>query len=268
MAEAVPALPVFERLLLARHGRVLQLALHRPDRLNAVDLVMHDELPEALAFVRDDPHSDVIVLTGSGAAFSAGGDLAHIEANAENPDQFDHEARQARRIVMRLLDIDKPVVCRLNGHAIGLGATLALLCDVVFAAQGAKIGDPHVRIGLVAGDGGVLAWVQRIGPAAAKRYLLTGDTLTAQEAEAIGLVNFCVPAEQLDQAVDDFCDRLLAGAQSAIRWTKLLANGELKRAAGAIMEAGMAYEALSVRSADHREGIRALRERRPPSFGK
>jgi enoyl-CoA hydratase len=261
-----PDLPDFRTILLERRGRLLVVTLNRPDALNAVNLDLHDELPEALGFADRDAGSDVIVLTGSGRAFSAGGDIAHMEHNAANPHFFDHEARQAKRIVFALLDIQKPVVCRMNGHAVGLGATIALLCDVIFAADGAKIGDPHVGIGLVAGDGGAVIWAQRIGLTRAKEYLLTGELLSARKAAEIGLINHCMPADELDAAVNGFCQRLLDGAPNAIRWTKVLTNMELKRIAGAVMEAGIAYEAVSVRSADHREGIAALKEKRKPHF--
>ena len=259
-------LPGFRTILLERRGRLLVVTLNRPEALNAVNLELHDELPEALTFAGQDAGSDVILLTGAGKAFSAGGDIAHMEHNAANPHLFDHEARQAKRMVFALLDVEKPVVCRMNGHAVGLGATIALLCDVIFAAEGAKIGDPHVGIGLVAGDGGAVIWAQRIGLTRAKEYLLTGELLSAQKAAEIGLINHCVPADQLDAAVDTFCRRLLDGAPNAIRWTNALTNMELKRIAGAVMEAGIAYEAVSVRSADHREGIAALKEKRKPNF--
>ena len=165
-----------------------------------------------------------------------------------------------------MLDIEKPVVCRMNGHAVGLGASIALLCDVIFAADTAKIGDPHVGIGLVAGDGGAVIWAQRIGLTRAKEYLLTGELLSAQKAAEIGLINHCVPAAALDETVDAFCQRLLSGAPLAIRLTKILTNIELKRIAGAVMEVGIAYESESVRSADHREGLAALKEKRKPNF--
>ncbi|MEO6248261.1 MAG: enoyl-CoA hydratase/isomerase family protein [Sphingomicrobium sp.] len=259
-------LPVFQTILLERRGRLLVLTLNRPEALNAVNLDLHDELPEALLFAGGDAASDVVLLTGAGKAFSAGGDIGHMEHNAANPHFFDHEAEQAKRIVFTLLDIEKPVVCRMNGHAIGLGATIALLCDVIFAAEGAKIGDPHVGIGLVAGDGGAVVWAQRIGLARAKEYLLTGELLTAPKAAEIGLINHCLPTDALDAAVDAFCQRLLTGATQAIRWTKILTNIELKRIAEAVMAPGIAYESMSVRTADHREGIAALKERRNPVF--
>jgi enoyl-CoA hydratase len=260
-------LPQFSTIEFSRKGRLLRLTLNRPEAMNAVNLELHNELADALWFAQGDPDSDLLVITGAGRAFSAGGDLDHIAHNAAHPHLFDHEARMAKRIVSILLDIDKPVICRMNGHAVGLGASLALLCDIVFAAEGAKIGDPHVGLGLVAGDGGAVIWAQRIGLAKAKEYLLTGDLLTAQKAADIGLINHCVPLDELDAAVDAFCDRLLAGAMGAIRATKVLTNLELKRLATAVMDAGIAYESVSVRSADHLEGIAALREKRKPVFG-
>jgi len=262
------ALPDFDTIALARDGRKLTITLNRPDALNAVNLRMHEELPEVFHFAVGDPHSDLVVLTGAGKAFSAGGDLDHMAHNAENPQLFDEEVRLAKRIVSAMLDLDKPLVCRLNGAAVGLGATLALLCDVIFAADTAKIGDPHVLIGLVAGDGGAAIWPQRIGFTRAKEYLLTGELVPAATAERIGLINHCVPAAELDAAVDAFCLKLLQGSQNAIRWTKVLVNLELKRVANAVMDAGIAYESVTVRSADHREGIRALRERRAPNFSR
>ncbi len=260
-------LPHFNSILLERRGRLLVLTLNRPEAMNAINLELHDELPEALIFAREDAGSDVILVTGAGRAFSAGGDLDHMEHNARNPHLFDHEAEQAKRIVFALLDIEKPVVCRMNGHAVGLGASIALLCDVIFATDTAKIGDPHVGIGLVAGDGGAVIWAQRIGLAKAKEYLLTGDLMSASKAAEIGLINYALPAEELDGAVDAFCHRLLNGATQAIRYTKMLTNIELKRIAQAVMTLGIEYESITVRGADHREGIAALREKRRPVFG-
>ncbi len=267
MPNTLPALPSLGAIALAREGRLLRITFNRPDQLNAVNLELHDDLVEALWFAQGDAGSDVVLITGAGRAFSAGGDIDHISLSAREPHRFDHEARMAKRIVYTLLDIDKPVVCRMNGHAVGLGATIALLCDIIFAAEGAKIGDPHVGIGLVAGDGGAAVWPARIGLARAKEFLFTGDLLTAQKAAEIGLINHCVPLGELDGAVDAFCARLLGGAIGAIRATKILTNMELKRVAHSVMEAGIAMESLSVRSADHLEGIAALREKRKPRFG-
>lgn len=260
--------PLFTTIELSRRGRLLAITLNRPQTLNAVDLDMHTELPQAFRFAAEDPDSDVVVLTGAGRAFSAGGDLDHMARNSAQPELFDEEARLAKRIVFAMLDIDKPLICRLNGHAVGLGATLALFCDVIFAADKAKIGDPHVGVGLVAGDGGAAIWACRIGLGRAKEFLLTGELLTARRAADIGLINHVMPEEELDGAVNGFCDRLLQGASSAIRYTKILTNLELKRITHAVLDAGVAYEALTVRSPDHQEAIQALKDKRKPDFAR
>lgn len=255
------ALPTFEALRLERRGRILRIAFNRPEVLNAFGKVMHQEFVQALHFAASDPESDVIVLTGEGRAFSAGGDLARMEECIADPREFEREAADAKRIVFALLEIEKPVIARVNGHAVGLGATIALLCDVIFAAESAKIGDPHVKVGLVAGDGGAIIWPQLLGFARAKEYLMTGELIPAPKAAEIGLVNHAVPDAELDARVDAFCQKLLDGATMAIRWTKVTVNVELRRIASAVMDTGIAYEALSQRSDDHRNAVKAMKDR-------
>ena len=254
-------LPSYQTLLLERSGRLLTVTLNRPDVLNGVNEQMHKDLVDVVHFIAEDDGSDVLVLTGAGRAFCAGGELAYIAETAQHPERFDADARRAKRIVYGMLDLDKPVVCKLNGHAVGLGATLALLCDVIFAADTAKIGDPHVNVGLVAGDGGALVWPARIGYARAKEYLMTGELIPAPKAESLGLINHAVAATELDAAVDAFCQRLLAGSTNALRGTKVTLNLELKRIAHAVMDAGIAYEAVSVRSQEHRDAVERLRNK-------
>jgi enoyl-CoA hydratase len=259
-------LPTFDTVALERKGRLLTITLNRPEVLNAFNEQMHSDIEKVLAFAADDAGSDVLVLTGAGRAFSAGGDLAYLAETAQQPERFDVDVRRAKRIVYTMLDLEKPLICKMNGHAVGLGATIALLCDVVFAAEHAKIGDPHVSVGLVAGDGGAFIWPQRIGYARAKEYLLTGDLVPAPKAEAMGLINHSLPGAELDAAVDSLCQRLLNGSRNAIRWTKVTINLELKRIAHAVMDAGIAYEAVTIRSADHREAVDALQNKRVPVF--
>jgi enoyl-CoA hydratase len=256
----------YRTLRFARRNRVLTISFNDPARLNAVSEDMHTELAQVFIDIAADPGSDVVILTGEGRAFSAGGDIAHMRAVAADPRLFMPSAAMAKRLVFSLLDLEKPIVAKINGHAVGLGATLALLCDVAFMAETAKIGDPHVSVGLVAGDGGAVIWPQLVGFSRAKEFLMIGALLDARRAEAIGLVNYCVPEADLDGAVDTFCDGLAAGALQAIRWTKTTVNIELKRIAHALMDAGIAYEALSVHSRDHAEAVAAFGEKRPPRF--
>ncbi len=245
--------------------RILTVTMNRPDQLNAFDRTMEQEMVQFLYEGAEDPDFDVVVLTGAGRAFCAGGSYELMQQLIDEPDTF--SIQLAKRTVFGLLDFPKPVVAKVNGAAVGLGATLALYCDVIFAAEHAKIGDPHVSVGFVAGDGGAIIWPQLIGYARAKEFLMTGELLTAAQAERIGLINHCVKAEELDAAVDAFARRLAGGAVQAISWTKQSINIGLKQIATATMDACIAYEALSNRSRDHQEAVNALREKRKPRFG-
>ena len=247
-------------------GRVLTLTLDRPAQRNAVNARLHAELASVFTDAQRDADSDVVLLTGAGSAFCAGGDIAWMQQGVDDPAGFERTGREGKDILFSQLDLDKPLVCALNGHATGLGASLALLCDVVIAAEGAKIGDPHVSVGLVAGDGGALIWPQLIGYARAKRYLLTGDLMTATEAERLGLVSQVVADGQALPVAMALAQRLAAGATQAIRWTKVTSNLPLKALIHAHFDAGLAYELLSNRSRDHAEAVAAFRERRPPVF--
>jgi enoyl-CoA hydratase len=257
----------YETLSFARRGPTLTIILDDPSRLNAVSDKMHRELGEVFIDAAADPDSSIIVLTGAGRAFSAGGDISRMHEVAREPSLFLSGMATAKRIVLSLLDLEKPLIAKINGHAVGLGATLALFCDVTFVADAARIGDPHVSVGLVAGDGGAVIWPQLIGFSRAKEFLMTGELIDARRAEAIGLINHCLPAAELDAAVDAFCDRLAAGAMQAIRWTKATMNIELKRIAHALLDAGLAYEALTVHSRDHAEAVAAFAEKRTAKFG-
>lgn len=164
----------YTRMNFAHTGRILTITLAGPTPVNAVDAAMHHDLSRVFLDAQDDPDSDLVILTGAGRAFCAGGDTAWFQEHLKDPKSFRDIGPQAKRIVMSLLDLEKPIICRLNGAAAGLGATIALLCDVVVAAETAVIGDPHVKVGLVAGDGGAVIWPQLIGFARAKELLMTG----------------------------------------------------------------------------------------------
>ena len=259
-------LPTFAALRLERRSRALTIAFDRPDTLNSFDARMHAELPRALAFAAADPLSDVVVLTGRGRAFSAGGDIAWQQAAADRPELFEATVREARAIVFGIIDCEKPIIARVNGPAVGLGATIALLCDASFVARSTYLADPHVSIGMVAGDGGAIIWPQLVGFARAKRYLFTGDRIAAEEAERIGLVTQAVDDERLGAVVDAFADRLADGARLAIRYSKVTANIALRQLMTAALDVGLGFESLTNVSPDHREALAAFRERRPRRF--
>lgn len=256
----------YETITFSREGRILTITLNLPDTLNAVNAKLHTELSRVFLDANDDPDSDIVVLTGAGRAFCAGGDVDWMQDSIDNPEMFTLTGIEAKRIIFSQLDLEKPLICRMNGHAMGLGATIALSCDVVIAAEKAKIGDPHVSIGLVAGDGGAVLWPQLIGYLRAKEYLLTGDPIPAPEAARMGLINRAVPADQLDDDVYGLARRLAGGARKSIRWTKVVANLPLKQLAHSMMDASIGYETLSNISKDHQEAVSAFREKRKPAF--
>lgn len=255
----------YERLKFDYRNRVLWITIDA-GKMNAVDFEMHEELARVFPEAQRDPDSDLIILTGAGRAFCAGGDMAWFQAMIDDPSLFRDIAHDAKRIVNGLLELEKPIICRLNGAAAGLGASIALLCDVIIADETAKIGDPHVKVGLVAGDGGAVIWPQLIGYARAKEMLLTGEMLDASEAAAMGLINHALPADQLDAKVDEVAGKILDNPRWAVRWTKTATNLPLRDIANRVMDAAIAYEINSNSTRDRQEAVTAFVEKRAPNF--
>jgi enoyl-CoA hydratase len=253
-------------ITLERHGDVLEVVVDHPSsELNAIDGALHHDLDQVFAAIRTEQQARVVLLTGRRKAFSAGGDFAWFP---ELSDPLTREqVRQAgKRIIWNILDAEIPIVAAVNGPAMGLGATIALLCDAVFMADDAVIGDPHVRVGLVAGDGGTGIWPLLVGPMLAKRYLLTGDRLDAAEALQLGLASHVVPADRLHAEAMEFCHRLAARPPLAVRYTKAAVNAWVKQAFATAFDIAIGYETVTMASADHAEAVAAIREKRPPRF--
>ncbi len=257
------ALDGYSRFTFSREGRVLTATITGNNPVNGVDALMHDELARVFTDLQHDRESDIIVLTGAGRAFCAGGDFDWFAEEIAEPAKFRDIGWDAKRIVTSLLDIEKPVICRLNGAAAGLGATIALLCDIIIADESAVIGDPHVKVGLVAGDGGAVIWPQLIGYARAKEFLMTGDMIKAPRAAEMGLINYAVPTAELDARVAAMAAKLQASPRWAVRWTKTVTNTPLKALMAQMMDTSVAYEMMSNIAADRAEAVAASRERRP-----
>lgn len=254
----------YEKLAFERTGSILRVTIDNPPR-NTVVGALHRDLRRAFDEINRDDATSVVVLTGRGTAFCAGIDIPDLARRLEQPPDLSMLAA-APDLLHAMIDLRKPVIARLNGDAIGFGATLALFCDIIIAADHAKIADPHVRTGLVAGDGGSLIWPLLIGFARAKEYLLTGDEITAADAAAIGLINRAVPAAALDAEVDALAMRLARSAPMAVKLTKQAMNMLLKQLAVPLATAHIGLEAFSKASRDHKEAVFALRDKRAPAF--
>jgi enoyl-CoA hydratase len=256
----------FTCLRVARRGGVLEVTIDNPKSdVNAVDGTLHEELARLFRALRDETEARAVVLTGSKRAFCAGGDFAWFP-ELQGLEKLEPVRRDGKSIVWDLLDVELPIVAAVNGPAVGLGASIALLCDVIFLADTASIADPHVRVGIVAGDGGTAIWPLVLGPARAKEFLLTGDRVEAADALRMGLVNRVVPAGELLDAARAFADRLAAGAPLALRYTKLAVNKWIKDVANTSFDVATALEIVTFQSEDHREALAAIREKRKPDF--
>ena len=256
----------FECLRVARRGFVLEVAIDNPkSELNAVDGTLHEEFAALFRQLRDESDARAVILTGSKRAFCAGGDFGWL-AELQGLEKLEPVRRDGKQIIWNLLDVEVPIIAALNGPAVGLGASIALLCDVIFMADTAAIADPHVRVGIVAGDGGTAIWPLVLGPARAKEFLLTGDPVDAATAERIGLVNHVVPAAALMDAARALADRLAAGAPLALRYTKLSVNKWIKSVANVAFDVATALEIVTFQSEDHQEALAAIREKRKPVF--
>jgi len=256
----------FSRLLVDRpHPRVLRLTMNRPEKYNAADAEMHRNLAEVWRVVDEDESVGAVLLTGAGKAFSAGGDLALVEAM-----QADFETRvrvwkEARDMVYNIINCGKPVVSAINGVAVGAGLVLGILADVSVAAKSARLIDGHTKLGVAAGDHAVIVWPLLCGMAKAKYHLLTCEPVSGEEAERIGLVSLCVEDDQVQAKALEVATRLAEGAPSAIRWTKYALNNWL-RLAGPSFDASLALEFLGFSGKELTEGVTALREKRPAKF--
>lgn len=256
----------FEHLSFDRRADgVVVVTLNRPEVLNAANVRMHHEMGEVWAVVDADPDARVAVITGAGRAFSAGGDLDMIEEMITDYDALLAQWRDARAVVERMLEAEKPIVSAINGVAVGAGLAVALLADVSIMGRTARLSDGHARLGVAAGDHAALLWPLLCGMAKAKYYLLTADFVDGPEAERIGLVTRCVADEEVLSEALAIAARLAAGSSTAVQWTKRVMNQWLRQALPVFGES-VALEMLGFLGPDAREGLDAVRQKRPPLF--
>lgn len=246
-------------------GAVRVVTLDQPDTLNAFGEELHEQFVALWGQVERDEECRAIVLTGAGSAFSAGGSYEDFEHRRVDLAVRRRSLRLARRLADEMLNVAVPVVAAVNGPAVGLGCTVTTLCDVVFMADDAFLADPHVSVALVAGDGGAVTWPAMTSLLKAKQYLLTGDRIPAEEAVALGLANFAVPADRLMGDALAFAHRLAAQPPQAVQETKAILNQHLRANAVRALGYGLAGESQSHDLPEYEAASRSLRpeEHRP-----
>jgi len=256
-----------DTLSLTVDGAVAEITLTRPDVLNRFDVELHEAFTGVLLELRSRTDLRAVVLASTGKVFSAGGDFELMLAGRADVATRTRLVDEGRLMFRLLADVPVPVVVALQGDAIGLGATVALACDAIVASRRASIADPHVAIGLVAGDGGCVVWPAAAGLLRAKRYLLTGDRLSAEDAWAMGLVTDLVDGpDEVLPAARALAARMAALPPLAVQGTKRALNRVLQARAGEVLDLSFALEAASMASDDLAEAIAAFKERRVPKY--
>ncbi|WP_280271266.1 enoyl-CoA hydratase/isomerase family protein [Nocardia wallacei] len=248
-------------LTVTAEGPVRLVVINRPDELNAVNADLHRALAEVWRELAADLEARVVILTGTGRAFSAGGDLEWITSFLDDPAARDESIREGAQIIEEMLRFPLPVIAAVNGPAMGLGASIAVLCDVVLLSERAYLADPHVAVGLVAGDGGAAFWPLLTPILRTREYLYTGDRIDAATAVEVGLASRVVAPDDLLPEARKLAERLAAQPPEALRGTKRVVNMYLSQALAGPMQAGFAAEVVSMQTPEHRERLLALRDR-------
>ena len=251
-----------EQLTVTSDGPVRIVTLNRPESLNAVSPDMQRSLISVWSQLAADREARAVVLTGAGKAFSAGGDMDNFLVQHEDVERRRASLRNARRLADEMVGFHLPVVAAVNGPAIGLGATLAILSDIVVMSEKSYLADTHVLVGLVAGDGGAAFWPLLTGLLRAKELLLLGSRVSPQEAVGLGLANRVVPAEQLMTEATDLAKRLAALPPQAVQDTKRSLNIHLKTAMGSVLDFSLATESESFGSPEVAEAVAKIRAKR------
>ncbi|GFE16210.1 enoyl-CoA hydratase [Streptomyces glebosus] len=268
-ADPVDSVDTVDSLVLhATDNGVSWLTLNRPDAMNAVTWDQRERLIGRLADASADPGIRAVVLTATGKGFCAGADLRGAPPAGERVagDVARMIRGGAQRLITAVLDCEKPVIAAVNGTAAGLGAHLALACDLVLAAESARFIEVFVRRGLVPDGGGAYLLPRLIGPQRAKELLFFGDALSAAEAERLGLVNRVVPDGELAKTAREWAERLAAGPTRALALTKQLVNASLDADRSTAFAAEATAQEINMTTADAQEGVASFVARRRPTF--
>lgn len=253
-------------VITTKKGGVATITLSRPEKLNALSPELIDAIIEALHGVAGDKAARAVIITGAGTSFSAGGDVVKdiVPLRDKSPSEFNAYVDQAVIMYKAIHEMEKPVIAAINGYAVGAGLELALSCDIRIAADDAKMGEFFVRMGLMP-EMSIYVLPRLIGLGKAKLMSFTGDAVTAQEAERMGLVDMVVPANEMMSAAQQLAGRLADGP-AAIGMIKKALNESLGMTLEMSLHYAMRMQYHLVHTEDHKEAVAAWLEKRPPVF--
>jgi 2-(1,2-epoxy-1,2-dihydrophenyl)acetyl-CoA isomerase len=256
----------YEVLIFRKEKGVAVITLNNPEIRNALSDKMMDELLLALDEIEKDDEIRAVVITGAGRAFSSGGNVSGMQRLTESATLARDAVFRLSKLIMRITELEKPIIAAVNGAAVGAGCNLALAADIVVASEGAVFSEIFVRIGLLPDAGGMFILPRLVGVSNAKRLCFTGDMVNAAEAERMGLANKVVPAEQLEAEALGLAERLAQGPTKAIALTKRIINRSLSSDLAAVCEYEAQAQAILLQTEDFREGMQAFLEKREPKF--
>lgn len=256
----------YETIIYERKDGVGKIILNRPDKLNAVNFQMVDELVDVLDEIDNDDEVRAVIITGAGRSFCSGAELSELGARPDPFDSLIFMRSFAHRPMLAVRSLEKPVIAAVNGYALGIGCGLALACDIRIVSEKAKFGERFVRIGILPGDGDMYLLPLLIGLGKASELLFTGDDVDGKEAERIGLANRCVPADKLDEEAEALAQRLAKGATRAIGAIKAALNRRIIPELKQELDYTNLQQSLLYQTEDHNEALKAIKEKRKPVF--
>lgn len=250
----------YKNIIVEKKDHIATVIMNRPEAMNALNMETRMEFLNAIAEVRDDDDVRVVVITGTGRAFVAGSDIKELK------DTSMLQARMIPRLGEAVENLEKPVIAKVNGFALGGGCEIAMACDIIVASDVSKFGQPEINLGVIPGGGGTQRLPSIVGPQKAKELIFTGDLIDAKEAERIGLVNRVVPAAELDATVKEIAEKIASKSPVALK----LAKASINRGLRTNLDTGLTYEkemyGLAQTTEDKTEGIAAFLEKRKPIF--
>ncbi len=250
----------FEFIIFDKEEGIAVITFNRPEAMNALNNQTRAEFGQAIAQVAQDDEIKVLILTGSGKSFVAGSDIK--EFNKTTP----YAAHNIKRLGSMVYNLDKPVIAAVNGFCLGGGCEIAMGCDIIIASEKAKFGQTEINIGIIPGGGGTQRLQRLVGSCRAKELIFTGDIISAQEAERIGLVNRVVPVDQLMPAAKELAKKIATKSAAALKLAKQAINHGMQTNLASGLEYEYEMYALSLTLEDKAEGVNAFIEKRKPVF--